>query len=201
VCEAWVPTPAPAAHAGQVAIPVPVLPTWQAPAAPAEAPVDPLRDAGAARLGRAVHRLLEWAAGPAAAATRADLAAAARSAATQLGLPLAQAGRVARVAQAVLDSPACGPFFDGTALRWAGNEVPVAWQGQVLRIDRLVALQPVPGGPSTWWVLDYKLNADPDDDPAYREQMARYVAAVSALQPGEPVRAAFITGQGRLVEL
>jgi ATP-dependent helicase/nuclease subunit A len=45
------------------------------------------------------------------------------------------------------------------------------------------------------------MHTDPDDEPNYREQMARYVAAVSALQPGEPVRAAFITGQGRLLVL
>jgi ATP-dependent helicase/nuclease subunit A len=205
VAQAWAPPPAPVAHAGQGATLVSMLPVWAAPAdkgvTAADLPLDPLRDVGAARLGRAVHRLLEWAAGPAAAVTRADLAAAARSAATQLGLPLAQASRVARMAQAVLDSPACGPFFDGPALRWAGNEVPVAWQGQVLRIDRLVALQSGPSGPATWWVLDYKLHTNPDDEPDYREQMARYVAAVSALQPGEPVRAAFITGQGRLLVL
>ena len=34
-----------------------------------------------------------------------------------------------------------------------------------------------------------------------RAQMARYVAAVQAAQPGEPVRAAFVTARGELREL
>ena len=85
----------------------------------------------------------------------------------------------------------------GPALLWAGNEVPVAWQGEALRIDRLVALDE--GGRTVWWVLDYKLQADPAGVPAYREQLQGYMAAVQALQPHDEVRGAFITGQGAVV--
>jgi len=49
-------------------------------------------------------------------------------------------------------------------------------------------------------VLDYKLNAAPSELPAYRQQMARYVAAVQAVQPGAAVRGGFITGRGAFRE-
>ena len=69
-------------------------------------------------------------------------------------------------------------------------------------MDRLVALRPAQGaGDPVWWVLDYKLHGDPLRVPAYRAQLARYVAAVQALQAGQAVQGAFITGQGRLQPL
>ena len=81
----------------------------------------------------------------------------------------------------------------------------MAWQGETLRIDRLVALAEGEGegegGRLSWWVLDYKLHGTPAELPAYREQLQRYRAAVQALQPGDTVRGAFITGRGELVEL
>ena len=200
----WNPPPATHATSVETAVDVPVLPRWQRP--PQVRDRDPVHDAapqdeGGARLGRAVHRVLEWAAGPFAARVRSDLAAAARAAALQHGLPAQQSARVARLTGAILNSPSCGRFFDAAALQWAGNEVPLSWEGQSLRIDRLVALHGVPGAPATWWVLDYKLRSDPASVLAYRDQMSRYVAAVAALQPGDAVRGAFITGQGDLIEI
>ena len=176
---------------------VPTLPTlhWQAqPVPPAVA-----ADVAAARLGQAVHRVLEWAGQPGEPALPLDLAAAGQSAAAEFGLPAAAALRVPQIAGLILASPACARFFGGAALRWAGTEVPVAWQGETLRIDRLVALAEGEGGRLSWWVLDYKLHGTPAELPAYREQMQRYVAAVQSLQPGDTVRGAFITGRGELV--
>jgi ATP-dependent helicase/nuclease subunit A len=49
-------------------------------------------------------------------------------------------------------------------------------------------------------VLDYKLQHAPQRVAGYREQMARYVRAVQALQPGDVVRGAFITAAGELVQ-
>ena len=86
----------------------------------------------------------------------------------------------------------------GTALMQALCDYADGW-GQVLRIDRLVAVNTDAG--RQWWVLDYKLQHRPQALEAYRAQMSRYVAAVSALQAGEPVRAAFITGAGEWVPL
>ncbi len=164
---------------------------------PLAASTEPTRDAAAARLGQAVHRWLEWAARPQQA--RHDGPALAQAAAQSHGLDAAAAAAILGAGRAVLDSPACARFFNVAQLRWAGNEVALAWQGQVLRVDRLVQLRE--GEAPTWWVLDYKLHAAPAEVAAYRAQLAQYVAAVQALVPGESVQGAFITAGGALVLL
>ncbi|MBT9490709.1 MAG: UvrD-helicase domain-containing protein [Rubrivivax sp.] len=184
-------------------IQLPVLPVWPAFCAAPQRP----GDAGAANdhhapLGRAVHRLLEWLGRPDRALPPDRWAAAADSAARQFGLPPAQGAEVLAIARRILDSPACAAFFDPARLAWAGNEVPLAFEGEVLRLDRLVALHAAPGEAGrTWWVLDYKLAGQPLADPALVTQLQRYRQAVAALQPGEAVRAGFITGAGRLQAL
>ena len=85
-------------------------------------------------------------------------------------------------------------------LRWAGNEVPVSAGEELLRIDRLVALE-AEDGTLQWWVLDYKLEHTPEQLPAYRDQMRRYREAVQHAQPGAVVRCAFLTGSGAVVEV
>ena len=102
-----------------------------------------------------------------------------------------------RLGQQILSSPALVGFFDPAGIAWAGNEVPIAVDGQCLRIDRLVRLKPS----GAWWVLDFKLAHNPQSEPALREQLARYRSAVAAQQPGEPVHAGFVTSDGRLVVL
>jgi ATP-dependent helicase/nuclease subunit A len=151
-------------------------------------------DDEASRLGQAVHRVLEWAARERTSALR--LEALAKAASREFAVDQRQ---VTQVAMRILRSPACARFFGGDALRWAGNEVPVSEAGEALRVDRLVAIEE--SGQRTWWVLDYKLHHTPQTLIAYREQLLRYRAAVSALQPGEPVHAAFITGAGELIEV
>ena len=179
---------------------VPVLPALIRPAVLAPGISSAPGDAAAARLGQAVHRVLEWCGRPGAADV--DLQAASQAAAAEAGLGAAAAPSVHKLAAQILGSTACAPFFSGPALRWAGNEVPVAAQGQTLRIDRLVALREGDGGQATtWWVLDYKLHSTPTDRPADRAQLERYVAAIQALQPGDAVRGAFITGRGELIVL
>ena len=66
-----------------------------------------------------------------------------------------------------------------------------------LRIDRLVRER----ASGTWWILDYKSAARPERDAALIAQMQRYRAAVQQAHPGATVRAAFLTGQGELVNL
>lgn len=109
------------------------------------------------------------------------------------------AAEVLAIATRIADSPDCAAFFDPARLAWAGNEVGLAWQGETLRLDRLVAIDEAAG--RTWWVLDYKLAGDPLADPALRLQLDRYRQAVQALQPADRVRAAFVTSSGRLVPL
>jgi len=79
---------------------------------------------------------------------------------------------------------------------WAGDEVELVHAGDVLRLDRLVRRHD-----GHWWVLDHKSAAHPERDPALQAQLRRYAQAVQELHPGEPVTAAFLTGEGRLVRV
>jgi len=183
-----------AADAAECAIVTPPallpLPRWQPPAA-AAARDGAARDERQARTGEALHRVLEWASAPGQARPLATLLDASAQA---FGLDQKARTQLAQAAQAILASPDCRPYFDPAALRWAGNEVAVGQGGEDQRIDRLVQKHD-----GEWWVLDYKLGATPEREPAYIEQMRGYVAAVRALQPGEPVRAALISGTGRFI--
>jgi ATP-dependent helicase/nuclease subunit A len=186
--------PTDAGHAAATAPPavLPRLPAWRGAAGASAARTGVPDDALASRLGQAVHRVLEWAA----VVADPDLERLAQAAAGEFRV---DAREVARLAGRIWRSPDCRRFFAGPQLRWSGNEVPVSEGGEVLRIDRLVALDE--GGTRAWWVLDYKLQHAPEALPAYREQLSRYRLAVQALQPGEPVHGAFITGAGEVIEL
>ena len=117
------------------------------------------------------------------------------SALRSVGLPAHWHGDAEARTRAILFAPELQPWLDPQHLLWAGNEVALSHEGQTLRLDRLVARQTAAG--REWWVIDYKLNAQPDALLSYRQQLRRYIAAVSHLQPGEPVRAAFISGKGQ----
>jgi ATP-dependent helicase/nuclease subunit A len=161
----------------------------------------PDSDSREAQLGRAVHRVLEWLTTRPLAQRAAALAGAARVAAGEFGLGAGDAPAVEQLASRVLFAPGLQPWLDPAALAWAGNEVELVDAGDVLRLDRLVARPADASGQVLeWWVLDYKLQHHPQELPAYREQLGRYQRAVQALQPGEVVRAAFISGAGELIE-
>jgi ATP-dependent helicase/nuclease subunit A len=153
----------------------------------------------AALLGQVVHKALEWlTAVDTTQRSRARVRQAIQSACVALAAPVTLAVQAEVLVAKILDSQALGPWLDPARLAWAGNEVGLIHDGKTLRIDRLVALDSEQG--REWWVLDYKLQHRPQDLPAYQAQMRQYVEAVSALQAGDTVRAAFITGEGRLVE-
>ena len=152
-----------------------------------------------AQLGRAVHRVLEWLTARPVAQRNAALPEAARAAAAEFGLGAADGPTLEQLVRPILFNPDLQPWLDPGALAWAGNEVELVDGGDVLRLDRLVARR-LDSGAHEWWVLDYKLQHQPQELPAYREQLSRYQRAVQALQPGEAVRAAFISGAGELIE-
>ena len=82
-------------------------------------------------------------------------------------------------------------------LGWCGNEVELAHQGQILRLDRLVQRSDT----AQWWVLDYKSNAQPLGVADLVLQLTHYREAVAALYPvppGQPVQAAFLTPDGKV---
>ena len=83
---------------------------------------------------------------------------------------------------------------------WYGDEVDMVYQGQALRLDRLV--QRIDAGHAGhWWVLDYKSAAQPQNQPELVAKMQQYRAAVQQVYPGSVVKAAFLTGQGAVVEV
>jgi ATP-dependent helicase/nuclease subunit A len=192
--QAWEPAPVQASGQAMAATSfmLPTLPVW----VPSPVQPRPVRapDSDASRLGQAVHRVLEWASAPAREA--ADIAALASAAAAEFSVP---PGEVTRIAGTIWHSPECQPFLTGPGLLWAGNEVPVAEAGELLRIDRLV--QREEAGQRVWWVLDYKLALQPEGQAEYREQMLRYRTAVQALQPGEEVRCALVNRAGSVIQI
>jgi ATP-dependent helicase/nuclease subunit A len=179
---------------------VKVLPLWrEAGARVANADVAAAAaDAPAARLGRAVHRALEWAGHSQVASPEVLAAAAARD----FGVA---APAVRHHVEAILGHPDGARFFHGPQIRWSGNEVSVSHAGELLRIDRLVLLDRDGAGDgetgAVWWVLDYKLSHAPHELEPYRQQLLRYRAAITEAQPGESVRCAFVTGAGQVIEI
>ena len=156
------------------------------------------------RQGDAMHQLLEQAgvAGAPLAELRAHGWPAARLArlAADHDITPAAAEQAARMAQAILAGEGSWAW-DPALIQTAINEAPLHYQGQSLRIDRLVQRRAVQADDALagWWVLDYKSATQPQRQQALVAQLQRYSEAVSALMPGEAVHAAFLTGDGRLV--
>ena len=178
-------------RAPAVDVVIATLPPWRAPSVVAAVRISET-PAASARIGRAIHRALEWIV----ADPSIDRDEAADAAAREFG---AAAAPVRNGVAAVVDHPDGARFFRGPQLRWSGNEVSVSDAGEVLRIDRLAHVDESDG--PVWWVLDYKLSHAPEELDAYRDQVLRYRAAVARAQPGETVRCAFVTGEGRVVEV
>ena len=150
----------------------------------------------AARLGRAVHRVLQWAS---AAAGPPDYTALAAAAVAEFDLPSSAASAAATYARTIRDSARLQRFFDARQVAWSADEFDIVHDGALLRLDRLVRFGPEHD--ARWWVLDYKLALDAPDDAVLRQQLQRYRAAVRLLANGAPVHAAFVTGDGALHEL
>lgn len=152
-------------------------------------------------LGQVVHRALELLTVlPRARRDAARCSQAVQAAAQALGLPASLQSEALQRVSTILAQPELQTWLDPEAVEWAGNEVSVADGGDVLRIDRLVAVREHGAeGRRSWWVIDYKLGEQPLAMPTYHAQMARYVSVVQRLQPGEAVNGAFITGSGQWV--
>ena len=176
-------------HAEDTAITLPVLPDvyFEAPRVPA-AEVD---DTPEVRIGQAMHRLLEWTALDPQDWSAAQL----QRAAAEFGLDAAQARQAVALARRILQGEGAWAW-SGAEVDWQGNEVPVSVAGSVRRIDRLVRRRD-----GSWWVLDYKSAAQPQQQEELLAQLRGYRAAVQAASPGEPVRAAFLSALGRLEEI
>ncbi len=162
-----------------------------APSAQADKNAEPLANSLLARRGQALHRLLEW-------GINTDDAGHAWQERLMRDYALDAATCHEMLAQAqVLRGGGGAWVWDAARTSWAGNEVEIAHQGQLLRLDRLVQ----DSHTGCWWVIDYKSHFTPESKPELQAQMQNYIAAVQAAQPDAPaVRGAWIAGDGRWVE-
>ncbi|MFI5446219.1 UvrD-helicase domain-containing protein [Polaromonas sp. UC242_47] len=188
-----VPAPPPQELAGDLAQALDHLPELPvAPVLPVQAATDTKADDDtlSARLGKAMHRLLEWG-GSSEARVRAVM--------REFRLSPAQGQTAAERAQRIL-SGAGAWAWDGEVIAWQGNEVELFYEGETWRLDRLVQRKDA-GHEGHWWVLDYKSNAAPQELPELVGKMQTYRAAVQALYAGQTVKAAFLTPQGAVLEV
>lgn len=151
---------------------------------------EPDADSPRARVGKAMHRLLEW----------DDLSAQAVSrAAREFALTIEQMQDAQTKAQRI-KSGAAAWAWDAAVVAWQGNEVELTYLGETLRLDRLVQRKDA-GHARHWWVLDYKSAAYPERQVDLVAKMQTYKAALLAIYPGEVVKAAFLTADGAVVEV
>ncbi len=170
-----------------------VLP--QLPARMERAPQDSPGERGAgtkesdalARVGQAMHRLLEWG-----QVDDHHIAASRRA----FRLDADEAMRAASMARRILQGPSAW-VWESELLAWQGSEIELAFDGALLRLDRLVQRK----DDRCWWVIDYKSALTPQHDRALVAQLAQYRSAVQAIYPDQPVHAAFINGDGQWIAL
>ncbi|MFP8778245.1 UvrD-helicase domain-containing protein [Hydrogenophaga sp. RWCD_12] len=146
------------------------------------------------RIGRALHRLLQWRSMTAAEDDwgREHVRAVAR----EFDLSPAAADEALAMARRVASGEAAWAW-DAAALSSWGNEVEIWHGGELLRMDRLVQRR----DSGQWWVLDYKSAERPELQEELRGQMRRYHQALLASGVEGVVRLAFINAAGRLIEL
>ena len=169
------------------------LPALRAAPEP-EPPVMAPDDDPATRWGQAVHRLLQWCPTPAAGFDWDDTHQ--RAIEREHALDAARSADALAAARRIVRGEAAWAW-DPTRIDHWGNEVDLVHQGQALRLDRLVR----EGASGVWWVIDFKSHDAPHTVAEHREQLRGYRAALQATQPGDTVRLAFITAQGRFIEL
>jgi ATP-dependent helicase/nuclease subunit A len=152
--------------------------------------VNPTLDDVASRIGQAMHRLLEL------YRPGLDLSSLAPSIAASLRLSPEQSTQALQAAHTITQGEASW-VWDAEKIDWQSNEVELVAQGQLLRLDRLVKETAT----QTWWVLDYKSNSAPQRVAELAAQLQQYQEAVKAAHPQQTVKAAFITAQGKLIEI
>jgi ATP-dependent helicase/nuclease subunit A len=156
-------------------------------------------DSDEARIGKAMHRLIEWlpvCSGGYATHTPHWSDAQRASVAAQFTVDAGQVAQAVQMAQAIVTGAGAWAW-DADQLQWHHNEVPISRAGRLLRIDRLVQTH----SDGQWWVLDYKSKAAPQKDPDLCAQLLGYRSAIAQAIPGQLIRAAFLTPQGALIEV
>ena len=146
------------------------------------------------RMGLAMHRLLQW--HPTQAGfdwTELHTQAVAR----EFELSSEQAAEATAMARRVAQGEGAWVYNASLLSQW-GSEVELFWEGEALRLDRLVQSK----ASGDVWVIDFKSHEHPELQADLLAQIRRYGQAVQSAQPGPRVRLAFINalGQWREVE-
>jgi ATP-dependent helicase/nuclease subunit A len=173
---------------------LPALPDWAVLDLSANTQTEP--DSDSARMGKAMHRLLEWDA----VLDQSPAALKALSAVTREFSLSAELALKASAMALCIRSREAAWAWDNTRLKWQGNEVELLHAGQTLRLDRLVQRQDL-GFEGQWWVLDYKSAHQPQNDPIKLAQLQTYRLALQEIYPDAVIKAAFIAGNGALLEI
>lgn len=150
----------------------------------------PEADSPSARVGKAMHRLLERDDPSQKAASRV---------AREFGLTPEQLQDAQTKAHSIKTGAAAWAW-DAAAIAWQGNEVELTHEGETFRLDRLVQRKDATHL-GHWWVLDYKSAAHPEGQPELVTKMKAYKAALLAIYPGAVVKAAFLTADGAVREV
>ncbi|MEQ1662105.1 MAG: UvrD-helicase domain-containing protein [Thiobacillus sp.] len=156
--------------------------------------LSPQQDNAATRQGELFHACLEAHAPPGNPRNLPQLAAR-----LQLAAVLPQIEIAART---LFGLPALARFFDPAQYRRAHNELTLLdGEGRLQRLDRVVEFD------DAVWVIDYKTGDDSRDatDALLRArhapQLGGYRSLLAALYPGQPVHAALLLADGRLVNM
>ena len=175
---------------------LPDLPAWAQPASQAANPAPADEDSPGARIGKAMHRLLELGV---LANSEPDSDIRMIQIAREFSLTPDQISDARAMASRIRSGEAAWAW-DEAVIAWQGNEVELVYLGQTLRIDRLVQRKDA-GHVGHWWVLDYKSASQPQRDALKVAQLQGYRSALQAVYPGDTVKAAFLAGSGAFVEL
>lgn len=108
-------------------------------------------------------------------------------------LPVAE--MVKKQATQLLSQSTLEQFFNPAMYEYARNELDVMFQGQVLRIDRLVVMK------DEIWILDYKRQLLDSAREDYAQQLNEYCQAIESVYEGKIIRAALILVSGEMVEM
>ena len=176
------------AESGSFALPeLPKLPDWANSACFRPQPEAEL-DSVTARIGKAMHRLLEVN-----DASKLVVARVAR----EFGLSPEQATQAEAMVHRIRHGAAAWAW-DASVVQWQGNEVELTHEGDTFRLDRLVQRRDA-GHEGHWWVLDYKSAVNPQQQADLVIKMKTYTVAMKTIYPGQIVKAAFLTSDGQVV--
>ena len=98
-------------------------------------------------------------------------------------------------AQCILSNPALEIFFHPGKFSFSRNEMDIVFEGNTLRIDRLVAFE------NEVWILDYKRQLLETERQSYTEQLQHYRAAVAAIYTRRMIRTGLILADGQMIEI